>query len=70
MSETSQLLTVKEVQLRLGWSRATIYRHMGAGQFPKPHRLSSGSVRWDQRDIEELIRIGTDAWKEQSEAAL
>lgn len=70
MSETSQLLTVKEVQSRLGWSRATIYRHMSAGQFPKPRRLSSGSVRWDQRDIEELIRIGTDAWKRQSEPVL
>ncbi|EHH68261.1 helix-turn-helix transcriptional regulator [Gluconobacter morbifer] len=70
MNETSQLLTVKEVQSRLGWSRATIYRHMSAGQFPRPRRLSSGSVRWDQRDIEELIRIGTDAWREQSMASL
>ncbi|KXU99268.1 AlpA family transcriptional regulator [Gluconobacter potus] len=70
MSETSQLLTVKEVQSRLGWSRATIYRHMSAGQFPRPRRLSSGSVRWDERDIEELIRIGTDAWREQSASVL
>ena len=70
MSEVSQLPTVKEVQLRLGWSRATIYRHMSAGRFPKARRLSSGSVRWDQRDIEELIRVGTDAWKEQKKAAL
>lgn len=70
MSELSQLLTVKEVQSRLGWSRATIYRHMSAGQFPRPRRLSSGSVRWDQQDIEELIRIGTDAWREQSAAVL
>ncbi|MBF0892077.1 AlpA family phage regulatory protein [Gluconobacter sp. LMG 1744] len=70
MSEASQLLTVKEVQSRLGWSRATIYRHMSAGQFPKPRRLSSGSVRWDHYDIEELIRIGTDAWRKQHEGAL
>ncbi|MBS1040985.1 AlpA family transcriptional regulator [Gluconobacter cerinus] len=56
MGETyERLLTVREVQNRTGWSRATIYRHMADGTFPQPHRLSAGSVRWEHRDIEEWI---------------
>nr|WP_233140451.1 AlpA family phage regulatory protein [Acetobacter sp. DsW_063] len=48
-------MTVREVQTRTGWSRATIYRQMNAGNFPKSLRLSPGSVRWEKREIEDWI---------------
>jgi len=66
---SDQLLTIKEVQKRVTWSRATIYRHMSAGTFPKPKRLSSGSVRWEQNTIERWIDVGAEGWANQTQRA-
>jgi len=62
------LLTLKDVQKRVQWSRATIYRHMAGGTFPKPRRLSSGSVRWEQNTIERWIEVGAEGWGKQLQA--
>ena len=35
-----------------GLSRATIYRKMRKGQFPKPLKLGDRAVRWRQSEVE------------------
>lgn len=65
---SNQLLTLKDVQERVQWSRATIYRHMAGGTFPKPRRLSAGSIRWEQSTIERWIEIGAEGWANQAQS--
>lgn len=45
------LLPRKTVEKMSGLSRATIYRLINAGKFPRPLSIGSGSVRWRQSDI-------------------
>jgi len=65
---SDQLLTIKEVQERVTWSRATIYRHMSAGTFPIAKRLSAGSVRWEHNTIERWIEVGAEGWANQAQS--
>ena len=62
MSETetkqrpsSRLLRLKDVQMRVGLGRSTIYRWMSFGQFPEPYQLGGHSVAWLESDIETWI---------------
>jgi prophage regulatory protein len=48
-------LSVAEVALETGLSRATIYRRIEAGDFPRQQQLSPRRVAWRQSAIE--------AWK-------
>lgn len=50
------LLTRREVEAEVGLGRSTIYRMMDAGKFPRPRRISPGTVRWPRSEIE--------SWKE------
>lgn len=45
------LIPRKTVEKLSGLSRATIYRLMKAGKFPRPLSIGTGSVRWKQSDI-------------------
>ena len=56
MSHTAQqladfLLRRREVEKQSGLSRATIYRLMKSGKFPRPLSIGTGSVRWRQSDV-------------------
>ncbi|WP_306765522.1 helix-turn-helix transcriptional regulator [Komagataeibacter rhaeticus] len=51
----NRLLRLREVTERTGLSRATIYRHINKGTFPKPRKLSSGTIRWHSGIIENWI---------------
>ncbi|GCE82688.1 hypothetical protein MSKU9_0829 [Komagataeibacter diospyri] len=51
----SRLLRLREVTERTGLSRATIYRHISKGTFPRPRKLSSGTIRWHSGIIEDWI---------------
>lgn len=50
-----RMLKMKEVVAETSLHRATIYRQIKAGTFPRGHRLSPKRVGWPERDIE--------AWK-------
>lgn len=50
------MLTRPEVEAECGLSRSTIYRMIEAGTFPRPRRISAGTVRWPRSEIE--------SWKE------
>lgn len=45
------LIPRKTVEKLAGLSRATIYRLIKAGKFPRPLSIGTGSVRWRQSDI-------------------
>jgi predicted DNA-binding transcriptional regulator AlpA len=49
------LLSCHEIVDEFGFSRATIYRRVAAGVFPRPVKIG-GSTRWLRREI--------DAWLE------
>ena len=48
-----------DVERMTGLSKATIYRRIGAQNFPSPYRIGEKSVRWRET---ELVR-----WQEQFE---
>ncbi|MGC2458727.1 MAG: AlpA family transcriptional regulator [Gallionellaceae bacterium] len=45
------LLRRKEVEKLSGMSRASLYRLIKAGKFPRPVSIGTGSVRWRQSDV-------------------
>lgn len=45
------LLPRKTVEQLSGLSRATIYRLIKSGKFPRPLSIGTGSVRWRQSDV-------------------
>ena len=45
------LLRRKTVEQMSGLSRATIYRLIKLGKFPRPLSIGTGSVRWRQSDV-------------------
>ena len=45
------LIPRKTVEKLSGLSRATIYRLIKSGKFPRPLSIGTGSVRWRQSDI-------------------
>lgn len=48
---TDFLLRRKEVEKQTALSRATLYRLIKAGKFPRPVSLGTGAVRWKQSDV-------------------
>lgn len=59
----SRFYRFPELEQRVGLSRTTIWRLERAGQFPARRKLSSNTVGWDQREVEEWmesrVRAGT-----------
>ena len=45
------LIPRKAVEKLSGLSRATIYRLIKSGKFPRPLAIGTGSVRWRQSDV-------------------
>lgn len=52
---SDRYLRRREVEAETGLSRATIYRKMADGSFPRPRRVGRQAVRWPESDI--------NAWK-------
>jgi prophage regulatory protein len=51
----AKVLRCAEVVDRTGLSRATIYRRMEDGEFPRCRRLSAGAVGWSEEQVEAWI---------------
>lgn len=49
---SDRYLRRREVEAESGLSRATIYRHMTAGLFPRPRKIGPNSVAWRASDVE------------------
>ncbi|KAB2743469.1 AlpA family phage regulatory protein [Brucella anthropi] len=50
-----RLLPLQEVMKITGIARATIYKKINEGSFPKAVKLSSTCVRWRSDEIEDWI---------------
>lgn len=48
-------LRIKQVQERVPYSRASIYRKMAAGQFPKSFALGDNAAAWDADEIDQWL---------------
>ena len=49
--DSPRLLNLAEVCKMTTLSRATVYRHIADGRFPRPLRLAGRRVAWRFRDI-------------------
>ena len=50
-----RILRLPDVKLATGLQRATIYKLIEAGDFPKPVRLTPRAVGWKSAEIDEWI---------------
>ncbi|MGA8090645.1 MAG: AlpA family transcriptional regulator [Terracidiphilus sp.] len=50
-----RFLRLSEVRSRVPYSRATIYRLIAAGQFPRPYSLGARAVAWLESEIHTWI---------------
>lgn len=50
-----KLLRLSEVRNRVPYSRATIYRLISSGQFPRPYSLGARAVAWREAEISAWI---------------
>ena len=56
--ETTQdrMLTLNDVVMRVGLSRASIHRLATSGQFPKPQLVGPKATRWPENELEEWLK--------------
>ncbi len=50
-ADRGRFLRIKDVIATTGLSRTSIYRLIGAGDFPKPVQLTARSVGWWEADV-------------------
>jgi prophage regulatory protein len=58
---SQRFLRIKEVRARVPYGRASLYRLIKAGEFPKPYPLGARAVAWLEAEIDEWIagRVAT-----------
>lgn len=64
--DKDNLLLFAEVRQRVKLSRATIYRKMAKGTFPKSEPISDGLVAWYESDIDAWVSCPSK-WPEVSQ---
>lgn len=53
--QQDRLIRLRDVAQRVGLSKATIYRKLRAGAFPKPVTIGGTAVRWRESAIDGWI---------------
>ncbi len=48
-----RLVSAKQVMIRMGWSRTTLWRRVRAGEFPAPVKTGTQSVDWYDDEVDE-----------------
>mgnify|MGYP001485623515 CR=1 FL=1 len=56
MNQEPRILRINEVVALVHTSRATIYRLIGKGQFPKPVSIGNRSKGWIKSDVDLWLR--------------
>jgi prophage regulatory protein len=54
-SKPQRLIRLEEVKQRVGLSRASIYKRMADGRFPKSRSMGSRCAVWIESEIDEWI---------------
>lgn len=52
---TSRIVRIPEASKRIGLSRASIYRLMAIGAFPKALKLSERAIGWKEEDLNDWL---------------
>ncbi|WML91141.1 AlpA family phage regulatory protein [Thiothrix lacustris] len=55
MNDHASIERLKEVMIRTGLSKSTIYRLEAAGKFPKRLKIGFRAVGWDSGDVTAFI---------------
>jgi len=50
------LIALRKVEEDCGFSKASIYRMMARGEFPKPAKRAGRSVRWLKSEVQQWVR--------------
>ena len=53
-----RFMRMREVIEMVGVSRATIYRWMDAGDFPRSIALGGNSIAWSEKSVQEWMESG------------
>ena len=53
--QTSKVLRMSSLIQKVGLSRASIYRLMDQGGFPKSFKIGASAIGWDEADIDKWI---------------
>ena len=61
MQDDTSFLSDKQISSRYNVGRATVWRWVQKGTFPKPVKLSAGCSRWPLSDIEAWEAAQADA---------
>lgn len=59
------LIALRKVEEDCGFSKASIYRMMARGEFPKPAKRAGRSVRWLKSEVQQWVR---NEWHPQAPA--
>lgn len=59
------LIALRKVEEDCGFSKASIYRMMARGEFPKPAKRAGRSVRWLKSEVQQWVR---NEWRPQAPA--
>jgi prophage regulatory protein len=54
-SPRHRLISVDEVEDRIGWSRTTLWRRCRDGEFPKPVLIGPRRIAWPESDVDQWI---------------
>jgi len=54
--EAKMILRMKDVCSELGVSRASIYRLLQSGSFPKPLKLGKRAIGWERDHIQQWVK--------------
>ncbi|HDS1011397.1 TPA: helix-turn-helix transcriptional regulator [Stenotrophomonas maltophilia] len=57
------LIALRKVEEDCGFSKASIYRMMARGEFPKPAKRAGRSVRWLRSEVQQWVR---NEWRPQA----
>ena len=52
-SPSRRLVSAKQVMIRMGWSRTTLWRRVRAGEFPAPVKTGPNSVDWFDDEVDD-----------------
>jgi len=52
---SSRLLRIRDVLAIIGVSRASLYRLLQSGQFPRPVKISERAIAWREQEIAEWV---------------
>ena len=55
--EAKMILRMKDVCSELGVSRASVYRLLQSGSFPKPLKLGKRAIGWERDHIQQWVKF-------------